>query len=45
MLRNLLETITDRNQQNHRVMQESCKGFADNHDAVHAELERQLSRG
>ena len=25
-------------------MQESCEGFADNHDAVHAELERQLSR-
>jgi len=26
------------------MMQESCEGFADNHDAVHAELERQLSR-
>jgi len=25
-------------------MQESCEGFADNHDAVHAELVRQLSR-
>jgi len=25
-------------------MQESCEGFADNHDAVHAELECQLSR-
>jgi len=25
------------------MMQESCEGFADNHDAVHAELERQLS--
>jgi len=25
-------------------MQESCEGFADNHDTVHAELERQLSR-
>jgi len=24
-------------------MQESCEGFADNQDAVHAELERQLS--
>jgi len=44
MLRNLRETITDRIQQNHRMMQESCEGFADNHDAVHAELERQLSR-
>jgi len=44
MLRNLRETITDRIQQNHRMMQESCAGFADNHDAVHAELERQLSR-
>jgi len=36
--------MTDRIQQNHRMMQESCKGFADNHDAVHAELEHQLSR-
>jgi len=44
MLRNLRETITDRIQQNHRMIQESCEGFADNHDAVHAELERQLSR-
>jgi len=44
MLRNLRETITDRIQQNHRMMQESCEGFADNNDAVHAELERQLSR-
>jgi len=44
MLRNPRETITDRIQQNHRIMQESCEGFADNHDAVHAELERQLSR-
>ena len=44
MLRNLRETITDRIQQNHCMMQESCEGFADNHDAVHAELERQLSR-
>ena len=44
MPRNLRETITDRIQQNHRMMQESCEGFADNHEAVHAELERQLSR-
>jgi len=44
MLRNLRETITDRIQQNHRMMQESCEGFADNHDALHAELESQLSR-
>jgi len=43
MLRNMRETITDRIQQNHGVMQESCEGFADNHDTVHAELERQLS--
>jgi len=43
MLRNLGEMITDRIQQNDRVMQESCEGFADNHDTVHAELERQLS--
>ena len=44
MLRNLRETLTDRIQQNNRMMQDSCEGFADNHDAVHAELERQLSR-
>jgi len=44
MLRNLRETITDRILQNHRMLQESCEGFADNHNAVHAELERQLSR-
>jgi len=44
MLRNLRETITDRIQQNHRMMQESCDGFADNHDGVHAQLERHLSR-
>jgi len=44
MLRNPRETITDRIQQNHRMMQESCEGFADNHDAVHGELEYQLSR-
>jgi len=44
ILRDLHETITDRIQQNHRMMQESWEGFADNHDAVHAELERQLSR-
>jgi len=44
MLRNLRETITDRIQQNLRMMQESCEGFVDNHDSVHAELERQLSR-
>jgi len=25
-------------------MQESCEGFVDNHDSVHAELGRQLSR-
>jgi len=43
MLRNLRETITDKIQQNHRMMKERCEGFADNHDAVHAELERQLS--
>jgi len=43
MLRNLRETITDRIQQNHRMMQDNCEGFADNHEAVHAELEHQLS--
>ena len=44
MLRNLYETITERIQQNHRMMQKGSEGFADNHHAVHAELERQLSR-
>ena len=44
MLRNLRAKITDRIQQNHRMMQESCKEFADKHDAVHAGLEHQLSR-
>jgi len=44
MLRNLHETITDRILQNHRMMQKGCEGFADNHDAVHGELVRQLSR-
>ena len=44
MRRNLCQTITDRIQQHHHIMQESCEGFADSHDAVHAELERQLSR-
>jgi len=44
MLRNLRETITDRIQQNHRMMQEGCEAFADNHEGVHGELERQLSR-
>jgi len=43
MLRNLRETITDRILQNHRMMQKGCEGFAENHDAVHAELEHQLS--
>jgi len=37
-------TITDRIQQNHPIMQESGQGFADNDDAVHAELEGLLSR-
>ena len=44
MLRNLRVTITDRIQQNHPIMQESGQGFADNDDAVHAELEGQLFR-
>jgi len=44
MLQNLLETITNRIKQNHGMMQESCQGFADNHDAVQAELVHQLSR-
>jgi len=44
MLRNLRETITDRIQQNHPMMQERGESFADNDDAVHAEPERQLSR-
>jgi len=44
MLRNLHERITGTIQQNYFMMQESCEGFADNHDAVHAELEHQVSR-
>jgi len=44
MLRNLRERLTARIQQKHRMMQESCEGFADNNDPVQAELERQLSR-
>lgn len=43
MLRNLRETITDKVQQEHRVSKERREGFVDNHEAVHAELERQLS--
>jgi len=43
MLRNLRETITHRIQQNHGMMQESCEGFVNNHDAVHTEPERPLS--
>jgi hypothetical protein len=44
MLRNLRETITDKMQQTHHMnLKERREGFADNHDAVHAELERQLS--
>ena len=44
MLRNLHERITGTIQQNYFMMQESCEGFADNHDAVHAQLEHQVSR-
>ena len=44
MLRNLGETMTDRIQQNLRMMQESWEDFADNHDAVRDELEGELSR-
>lgn len=43
MLRNLRETIMDKVQQEHRVVKERHEGFVDNHDTVHAELERQLS--
>jgi len=43
MLRNLWETITDKVQQEYRVLKERREGFVDNVDAVHAELERQLS--
>jgi len=44
MLKNLLETITNRIEQNHGMIQESCESFADNYDAVHAKLVHQLSR-
>jgi hypothetical protein len=43
MVRNLRETITDKMQQQHQIQKERPEGFADDHDAVHAELERQLS--
>ena len=44
MLQNLRETITDKMQQTqHMNLKERREGFTDNHDAVHAELERQLS--
>ena len=43
MLRNVSAPIIKKIQQNHHMMQESGEGSADNHDAVHAELERQLS--
>ena len=42
-MRNLRETITDKMQQKHQIQKERREGFADDHDAVHAELERQLS--
>ena len=43
MLRNLRETITDKVQQEYRVWKERREGFVNNHEAVHAELECQLS--
>ena len=44
MLQNLHETITDKMQQTHHMnLKEWREGFTDNHDAVHAELERCLS--
>ena len=44
MLRNLRETIMDKMQQTHNMnLKERREGFTDNHDAVHTELERQLS--
>ena len=43
ILRNLRETITDKVQQEHQVSKERRAGFVDNHEAVHAELERQLA--
>ena len=43
ILRNLRETITDKVQQEDRVSKEQREGFVDNHEAVHAELERQLA--
>ena len=43
MLRNLHETIVDKVQKKNQVLKERCEGFIDNHEEVHAELERQLS--
>ena len=43
MLRNLCERMTEKVQQEHRISKEWREGFVDNHEAVYAELERQLS--
>ena len=41
---NLRQTITQRLEQQHSLRQERCEGFTDDHDAVYAELGRQLAR-
>ena len=44
MIQNLRETITEKiGEENHQVMNERSEGFDDDHDAVHAELERQCN--
>ena len=43
MLRILRETIVDKVPKENQVLKERREGFIDNHEAVHVELERQLS--
>jgi len=42
MLRNVCEMMADKIRQENPVLEESFKGVGHNHEAVHAELKRQL---
>ena len=44
ILTNLCETIAEQMEKEHQVFKEQREGFDDNHDEVHAELQRQLFR-
>jgi len=44
MRTNLRETIAEQIQKEHQVLKEGREGFDNNHDEVHTELQRQLSR-